>query len=394
MHMGCSEVQLVRNYNFGAEDGMNGMVDAFVDHLILEGSPSPNLTTSNGRLVLQEAEGLCVDGVRVGVQTSADTNVATLTLRSTERDSRQIMELLQRVHCEADDLQVGELCFFQQKMVPNKYPAHRSVDEQVVKFSAAPRTLSFDKTLLHTSKAFSNLYGHHVKTVANRVDFFTKGRQWYDERGIPYQLGMLFTGDPGCGKSSTVRAIAKHTRRHIVSVSLADILTATQLDNLFFSDTLDLVTGDKVKRVKVPIEKRLYVIEEVDAAGGVVLSDSRGKAVQEGQLTLRDILDVLDGNREMPGRMLVMTANHPEHLDPAFIRPGRVDFTIKYGPVTQAMLQDMFECFFGHKPETQLPGERILSPAEVSEVYFSGVISEWSEDKVSAALLELSGRKG
>lgn len=393
MHMGCSEVQLVRNYNFGAEDGMNGLVDAFVDHLIAEGSPSPNLMTSNGRLVLQEAEELEVDGVRVTVQTSTDTNIATLTLKSEERSSRQMVELLQRVHCEADDLQVGELCFFQQKVVPNKYPAHRSVDEQAVKFTAAPRTLSFDKTLLHTSKAFSNLYGNHVSTVASRVDFFTKGRQWYDDRGIPYQLGMLFTGEPGCGKSSTVRAIAKHTRRHIVSVSLAEILTATQLDSLFFSDTLDLVTGDKVKRVKVPIEKRLYVIEEVDAAGGVVLNDSRGKSVQEGQLSLRDILDVLDGNREMPGRMLVMTANHPEHLDPAFIRPGRVDFTVKYGPVTQQMLHDMYECFFGHTPLKQLPGERILSPAEVSEVYFSGVISAWSEDQVAVALADLSSRK-
>merc|ERR1712012_1509664 len=73
-----------------------------------------------------------------------------------------------------------------------------------------------------SGKAFSNVFYPEKEDVVKRLDFFSKNKEWYKQRGIPYTMGFLFYGDPGCGKTSTIKAIANHTQRHIVSVPLND----------------------------------------------------------------------------------------------------------------------------------------------------------------------------
>ena len=51
----------------------------------------------------------------------------------------------------------------------------------------------------------------------------------------------MFYGEPGCGKSSTIKAIANHTQRHIVSVPLNKIKTAKELLNVFYSTRMNYV---------------------------------------------------------------------------------------------------------------------------------------------------------
>jgi len=105
------------------------------------------------------------------------------------------------------------------------------------------------------------------------VDFFLKNRAWYDKRGIPYQLGLLLSGIPGSGKTSIIRAMANLTKRHIINVNFANITTATQLKNLFFSDKLTVFTDSTMfnaDTLTIPIENRIFVLEEIDAIGNIV----------------------------------------------------------------------------------------------------------------------------
>jgi chaperone BCS1 len=48
-------------------------------------------------------------------------------------------------------------------------------------------------------------------------------------------------------------------------------------------------------------------------------------------LNLMGLLNVLDGVVDTPGRIVIMTTNHPEVLDPALIRPGRIDKKLELG---------------------------------------------------------------
>ena len=65
------------------------------------------------------------------------------------------------------------------------------------------------------------------------------------------------------------------------------------------------------------------------------------------KLDLSGILNVLDGVVDTPGRMLVMTTNHPEKLDPALIRPGRIDKKIKLGYMAADDAVSLVAHYFG-----------------------------------------------
>ena len=131
------------------------------------------------------------------------------------------------------------------------------------------------------------------------------------------------------------------------------------------------------------MNKRIFVLEDFDAAGLEDVVNNRSETSNEGQnskvedvstkkeetnadtpkkdavplikneakskLTLADLLEVFDGvmemkvtylfnrlpqqkqNRLSQGRLMVMTTNHPEKLDPALVRPGRVDVNMQFG---------------------------------------------------------------
>lgn len=272
---------------------------------------------------------------------------------------------------------------------------------------SAPRTLGFNKHRFASTKTFANLCGRHVRELERRVAFFLDNEAWYAAKGVPYQLGVMLSGESGTGKSSAIRAIARRTGRHVVSVNLANVSTAGQLKRLFQSDELHVCgsSDDQSEPVPmhVPIHKRLYVLEELDALGAAVLqrgkkasaTDAAGQdtAALPDELTLGELLTLLDGGVEMPGRIVVFTTNYPERLDRALVRPGRIDIHVRFGLASAADLAELYAMLYDEAlaPElaARLPdGE--LSPAEASEVLIAqhGAHADRQPERVVEALLE------
>ena len=73
------------------------------------------------------------------------------------------------------------------------------------------------------------------------------------------------------------------------------------------------------------------------------------KAETSDKLNLSGILNVLDGVVDCPGRILVMTSNHPEKLDPALIRPGRVNIKLYLGYIDFSAACEMINMYFQEK---------------------------------------------
>ena len=111
--------------------------------------------------------------------------------------------------------------------------------------------------LLSTKNLKTNCFFTDVDKIIKRIDFFINNKEWYQARGIPYQLGLLFYGPPGCGKTSTIKAIAQLLERHIVNVNdIEKIKKVTDLKNIFY--------GDYINGQYIPTNKRIYVIDEFD----------------------------------------------------------------------------------------------------------------------------------
>jgi hypothetical protein len=266
--------------------------------------------------------------------------------------------------------------------------------------STAPKQLSFTMSPFYSNKRMSNIFGEEARLVEKRMRFFMENREWYDEKGIPYQIGFLLSGLAGAGKTSLIKGIANYTKRHIINVNFANITTATQLKNLFYSDRVQVYTDTSMGNTQsyfIPIDQRIYVLEEIDAIGDIVKQrdpDTPSRSTIPDELTLAEILTVMDGTMEIPGRIIIMTTNHPEMLDRALVRPGRIDVHVNFGHAKRELIVEMFEAYFDMAfPENSLHRlpDRLLSPAQVGQVLFKHFDTEFDIEALMSDLEKAAG---
>lgn len=161
------------------------------------------------------------------------------------------------------------------------------------------------------------------------AEAFFSSAQWYADRGIPWRRGYLFSGPPGTGKTSLVFALASHFKRPLYSLSLGGVWSDNGLNGAF---------------ARVP-QNAVLLIEDIDAAKTAASRDGDGEKVEE-CTTLSGLLNAIDGVSSTEGRLLVMTTNHPDKLDAALVRAGRVDRHERIEPLGAAEAMRMFERFY------------------------------------------------
>jgi SpoVK/Ycf46/Vps4 family AAA+-type ATPase len=184
------------------------------------------------------------------------------------------------------------------------------------------------------------------------------------------------------------------TGRHLIVLSLKMIKTRRQLDDFFFESQYN----ESNKKGSIGFDKKIIVIEDIDCLGDVVLDRSillkkeckKGgsekrlnklmKIIENNEsphttsdtITLDDILNLWDGLRETPGRILGISSNHYDKLDPALRRPGRIDITMKLDNVTRKTIGQMFQHYYGKEADQKwlkkIP-DKVYSPAEITNIF-------------------------
>jgi len=163
--------------------------------------------------------------------------------------------------------------------------------------------------------------------VVHDVREFVGSSKWYIDRGIPYRRGYLMHGPPGCGKSSFVAALAGELGYDICILNLSDAG----------------LTDDRLAHaLSTTPPSSLVLLEDVDAA--FVHRDPKDR--RSSHVTFSGLLNALDGVAAGEERILFMTTNHLERLDPALIRPGRVDVIHQIGHASPSQCRRMFLKFF------------------------------------------------
>lgn len=166
-----------------------------------------------------------------------------------------------------------------------------------------------------------------IENLLRDARAFLNSKKWYTERGIPHRRGYLLYGPPGCGKTSLIQVLAGELG---YDVSLIGLSSKEMDDDMLHSA---MCRGNP---------HSIVVLEDVDA----VFSQRLDGEEKNNSLSFSGLLNAIDGISAQEGRLLVMTTNHLERLDPALIRPGRVDVRLFLGLATRSQSQRLFRRFY------------------------------------------------
>jgi len=261
----------------------------------------------------------------------------------------------------------------------------------------------------HTTSSFRNFFCEEATMIRADLDYFLNNKAVYERTGRPWTYTILNEGPPGVGKTKLVKAIAEYTGYTLIVINLTHIQNIQMLYETFYMPSIG---GEYI-----PHDKRIYYIPEVDTQAisalnkrpaplvnlleAMKLEDDtdgakegregregrearearEGKEGKEGkkdvwaaaakpnQPSLGEILNVMDGVPERYGHIMIFDTNCLKTLDPAFIRPGRIDRLLSWKLMSSKSVSEFLTNFYSVPvpTHTNLP-DRKYSAAELNSI--------------------------
>jgi len=238
------------------------------------------------------------------------------------------------------------------------------------------------------------------QTVISTLDRFVTDAHYYNKTGRAHKMGILLFGPPGTGKTTFIAAVANYLHYNIYDLDLTHVGGNQGLRQLFS---------------QIP-DRTVVVIEDIDSLGlpnratgalqhpdleldsySPVMHPVRGSRYE---VTLGGLLNFADGIRSSCAsqHIFIFTTNHPELLDPALIRPGRMDLHIELPYCTFQEFQSLCKTYMGvsehplfHEVKKLLQPMAKVAPADVTAVLHA---HRGNADRALQQLIALLKSKG
>ncbi|KAI3956461.1 hypothetical protein MKX01_016874 [Papaver californicum] len=155
---------------------------------------------------------------------------------------------------------------------------------------------------------------------------FVSRKKYYTSVGRSWKRRYLLYGPPGTGKASLIATIANYLKFDIYDMELTAVKTNTDLRNLLIATKSKLVIVIEDIDCSLDISNREK--ETNNEEGNTNDDNGRSKKKKKGSdVSLSGVLNFVDGLWSSCGgeRLIIFTTNHKEKLDPALLRPGRMD---------------------------------------------------------------------
>lgn len=249
-------------------------------------------------------------------------------------------------------------------------------------------------------------YKNDILSLCNSYRIHNKtGKSGFGGYGS-YNLGFILHGEPGVGKTMFMKALANYLGKHIITIDLSKIKTKKAFEDIInrfykeyilcfdefdlvqdviknrdINDTsiLDKTCSEELKELQRQHEKLLELITTSNKEGKEIpkqlleeLDEIKNRmSNKQSPLTLDTILQVLDGIKEMRGRIIVATTNYIDRIDPALLRDGRFDFKFKLERFIDSEVKEMLKNIFEDKKEEieKLTfADNVLTPVQIINI--------------------------
>ncbi|KAL5557390.1 hypothetical protein UlMin_039626 [Ulmus minor] len=201
------------------------------------------------------------------------------------------------------------------------------------------------------------------RSIMEDLDQFVRRKEFYKRVGTVWKRGYLLYGPPGTGKSSLIAAMANYLKFDIYDLDLTSIFDNSDLRRVLLATT----------------NRSILVIEDIDCSIDLQnRKDEEYFQASNTKITLSGLLNFIDGLWSSCGdeRIIIFTTNHKDRLDPALLRPGRMDMLINLSYCTKNGFQTLAYNYLGVNGENHCLRKEIESLIEKTPVTPAEVAGE------------------
>ena len=162
-----------------------------------------------------------------------------------------------------------------------------------------------------------------IKEIKEVIELGLKHPELFESLGIAQPKGVLLYGPPGTGKTLLARAVAHHTACKFIRVSGSELVQKYIGEGSRMVRELFIMAREHAPSI--------IFMDEIDSIGSSRVEGSSG-GDSEVQRTMLELLNQLDGFEPTKNIKVIMATNRLDILDPALLRPGRIDRKIEFPP--------------------------------------------------------------
>lgn len=183
--------------------------------------------------------------------------------------------------------------------------------------------VSMMKIEVAPSESFDDIGGLYdqIREIKETIELPLIHPEIFFNIGISPPKGVILYGEPGTGKTLIAKAVANSTRASFIRV------TGSELVQKFLGEGPKLIR--EIFRFACYFSPSIIFMDEIDAIGTARYETTSG-GEREIQRTMLELLNQLDGFDSNDNVKVIMATNRIESLDPALIRPGRIDRKIEF----------------------------------------------------------------
>lgn len=196
---------------------------------------------------------------------------------------------------------------------------------------------------LITLRTFDSVVYKNKRYIQDTIYRFTKQEDLYKKFHIMYKLGILLYGDPGCGKSTIIKAIIDMLSNKLNYTLRIFYLNTADSDIVGLERNLGFIMGE-INDYNIQIlgikPMSIVILEEIDALSS---KDNNGN---DNDAKINLMLQYLDGPYSKDNVIYIATTNKYDKLDPRLIRDGRFDCKVSVNEfTTEEEVQELCDIF-------------------------------------------------